>query len=557
MVHSGMRLRERITAKRAGTIGTRRVVATAAALVLLSGCDAHGGPPMPAGSPPPRPAPPAAGERPPVLGVGRACAAAPAQVRGLRASVRRGRPFVVGQIPRDMWRDPPTADASGRLAFWGFMYLPPMVVRAHRDGDRAALTTMVEQLVRFHLENPDPGRNLRGWDEGAAFRRLQALTCLYAATGDDRLRGSMYANVRVLFSPRYYGPPYRGVHNHGVFANLAVWDAGVLLGAEEWVRRARERIAAEAPLAFTPAGMTREQSSKYQGVNLDVWKRAADRLAARDPRDPVVTALRAVLARGAQVLGWLVEPDGRLVQLGNAERLAVRGATRGRGRRWRDDEAGVAVGRWSWTDPATTYYTLRYGPPIQAHGHAEHGGVTFTAGGARVLVNPGLYTYDRQSLWYRYARSAECANTAVPAGGAPVKGRHARLRSLGHREGRHRWRISGPVGAHTHTRDVTVDGPGRRMVVSDGYAEPTPFTQFWHLDPDWRLVGGDARRQVFRHVSGRVLTIVTTGVLAAPVVGAETPPAGWHFPRQGVRRPAPEVRVTSAGGPVTTTFTVS
>ncbi|HEX5741768.1 MAG TPA: heparinase II/III family protein [Pilimelia sp.] len=552
-----MRLARRATTGRVGAIAARTAAATALVLALLSGCDGFGGSPTPTGPPPPSPAPPVVGEQPrPVLGVGRACAAAPARTRGLRATVRRGQPFVVGEIPAAMWREPPTADASGQLAFWGFMYLPPMVVRAHRDRDRAALTTMVEQLVRFHAENPDPGRNLRGWDEGATFRRLDALTCLYAATGDARLRGPMYANVRVLFSSRYYGPPYRAVHNHGVFANLAVWNAGLLLGAEEWVRRARERIAAEAPQAFTRAGMTREQSSKYQKVNLDVWKRAADRIAERDPHDPVVTALRAVLERGAQVLGWLVEPDGRLVQLGNTERLAVRGAP-GRGDLWRDDEAGVAVGRWSWTDPATTYYTVRYGPPTQAHGHAEHGGVTFTAGGARVLVNPGLYTYDRESPWHRYARSPEGANTAVPASGAPIKGRRAQLRSLGHGQGCHRWQISGRVGPHDHTRDVTVDGHGRRMAVTDGYADPTPFTQFWHLDPDWRPAGGDTRQQVFRHTSGRVLTVATTGVLAPPLIGAEVPPAGWHFPRQGVRRPAPEVRVASAGGPVTTTFTVS
>ena len=81
-------------------------------------------------------------------------------------------------------------------------------------------------------------------------RRLTALNCLYQLTADDRLVTPMTAEVGVLTGPRYYGPPYHKVHNHGLMANLAVLRAR-LLGRHAWISTALARMSTEAPLAFS------------------------------------------------------------------------------------------------------------------------------------------------------------------------------------------------------------------------------------------------------------------------------------------------------------------
>ena len=115
-----------------------------------------------------------------------------------------------------------------------------------------------------------------------------------------------------------------------------------------------------------------------------------------------------------QVSGWLTEPDGKIVLIGDADEQA--GVTRpgASARSFRDDEAGLGVGRWSWNDTATTYYTVRYGPPMRAHGQEDRDGVTWTPHGVRVLVNPGRYTYDPASRFIAYQDGPSSHNVAVP-----------------------------------------------------------------------------------------------------------------------------------------------
>src|SRR3954449_12206137 len=86
-------------------------------------------------------------------------------------------------------------------------------------------------------------------------------------------------------------------------------------------------------------------------------------------------------------------------------------------RPFRDDEAGLGGGRWSWSDSATTYYTVRYGPPMRAHGQEDRGGVTWSPRGVRVLVNSGRYTYDAASRFLAYQDGPFSHNVAVPRGG--------------------------------------------------------------------------------------------------------------------------------------------
>ncbi|MDQ1714427.1 MAG: hypothetical protein QOC60_372 [Frankiaceae bacterium] len=472
-------------------------------------------------------------------------------------SLPPGRPFTVGAIAASSWRQPAVADVSWQLQFSGFMYMAPLAARAQRDGSKAVLAALVGQVAAFHVQNPDVGSSADGWDEGTAQRRLQTENCLYALTKDRRLAAGMIADANVQLGSRYAGPPLHVVHNHGLMANLQLLRAGQLLGVDAWVATAARRLKAEAPLAFSASGTTWEQSSQYQGVNVYLWRRAADMVAALPGHSDAAAAIRAVTVRAAIVRQWLTEPDGDTVQIGDADRLP--GATGAQsGLVFRDDLAGFVVSRSSWTDRAATFYTLRYGPPRRAHGHEDRGGVTWSTRGARVLVGAGRFGYDLRSSFAQWARSAASANVAVPDGAAIDTAARVRIERISAGPQTTRWRLNDRLYGTDHVRTVDISDAAATLRVSDTYAGGVTFRQHWHLDPTWRLVSAPASGQsmVFRDAGGRVLRITTTGRLALLLKGSRAPIAGWHANVLGSPVPSYEIVLRSKGPTLTTTFTV-
>ena len=140
-------------------------------------------------------------------------------------------------------------------------------------------------------------------------------------------------------------------------------------GRKDWAVRSLSRLLTDASAPWTPAGTSIEQSSSYHLFNVELWGQVVGVLSAHGVAAASVARVRGLVARAERVSAWLTEPDGRLVVLGDSEaRPGVPPPPR-TARTFRDDGAGLIVGRWSWTDPTTTYYTIRYGPPRIAQGN--------------------------------------------------------------------------------------------------------------------------------------------------------------------------------------------
>ncbi|MEU4220056.1 hypothetical protein [Actinoplanes sp. NPDC026623] len=490
--------------------------------------------------------------------------AAPAPVRDgqdIVVKLAPAPPFTVGEIKPASWRRPPVADPTWLLRYRGLLWIKPLARRAAMDGQLETLDALVDQVVRFHAENPDPNSSAHGWDEGTALRRLETENCLFALTGSAKLRQPMRNDVNVLFGFRYYGPPYAPVHNHGLMANLQILHAGNNLHREDWMDRATGRIVAEAPRAFSGRGVSWEQASGYQIANAKLWEQAADTLAGWPGTEPAVASIRRTLAKAQTVFTWMTEPDGGIVQIGDSEEIkGAAAAPPGAPRVFRDDETGWVIGRWSWTDPLTTYYTIRYGPERRAHGHHDRaGGVTFTTRGVRVLVGPGKYNYDGSSGFNAYQISPQGHNVPIPdagrAGGGPSAVTGSRVRASVHA-----WTVRDTVygTGRAHTRTVNVNRTAARMTVTDRFAGARPWRQYWHLDPQWvRVSGGvNGATMVFSHPSGRTLTVTTSGAVSSVAHGSGRPAAGWHFPRFGERAPGYEIQIRPDAATLTTSFTV-
>lgn len=489
------------------------------------------------------------------------------------AEVRDGRPmvvklgttpaFAIGTLRAENWKNPASSDPSWRLNFFSFRWAMPYLQKAVDTGQTASAETIIAQVQRFYREYPDTGSaRTPGWDEGNSLRRLEALTCFYEITKDKRFVPPMEAEATVLFSNRYYGPPNHPVHNHGLMANERLVKAGLLIGRKDWVERAAKRAVDEAHLAFTDKGTTTEQSSEYQRVNAQMWANTATTLATVLPghdENPTVRNIRTTVAQATNVSEWLTEPDGKLVQIGDSKEIAGNPApARTDAGVFRDDVAGLAVGRWSWKDPATTYYSLRYGPARFAHGHLDKGALTWSTAGSRVLVGSGYYGYDWNDPFAFWARQAPSANLAVPVATPTPNGN--RLSAVAHtaRAGRHNWTLRGNIYPRTYTRTVDVNDPGRTLTVTDAFSGRGAADQYWHLDPSWQVVSAPRNSKVarFRNDKGQTLTLTSSAPLAQVIKGGTRPVAGWHFPSNNERVEAWQIRVRWNSGTIRTTLTV-
>ncbi|GAA3347339.1 hypothetical protein GCM10020358_61750 [Amorphoplanes nipponensis] len=467
--------------------------------------------------------------------------------------------FTVGRIPATAWRDPPVADPSWRLQFQGLMWMKSLARRAAIDGQLQSLGALVDQAVTFHRQNPDPGNNNYGWDEGTALRRLETENCLYALSAAESLRTGMTADAKVLLGPRYYGPPNYSVHNHGLMANLQLVRAGEQLGVPSWKSTAVKRMTSEAPQAFSSQGITYEQSSAYQGGNAVLWGNAVTVLQSTPGSEDAAASIGKIVATARVAYEWMTELDGVIVQIGDSDEITGAAPTLSTPRVLRDDQTGWVIGRWSWTDPNAVYYTVRTGPPRRAHGqHDRGGGVTFSVAGVRVLVGPGRFSYDAANNYNAYQMSPNSHNVALPDGGS-VTSAGGKVTGSVVQGPAHAWTTQDTMFGITHNRNINVNRDTKTMKITDTYPSKSLWRQYFHLDPQWTKVSApvNGTKLVFAHPSGRRLTITTTGRMSSAVQGITRPPQGWHFPKWNNRVWAYEIVIRSYGQSSVTSLQVS
>jgi hypothetical protein len=454
--------------------------------------------------------------------------------------------FTVGSIPSSWWRNPPVFDPTWRLTLRGFVWAKLIAKRAYIDSQFSSLSTIVDQAVKFHQQNPDPSTSDYGWDEGTSMKRLDAENCLYSLMPTAGLRSSMIENANVLLGSRYYGPPRAPVHNHGLMANIQLFRAGTLLNISTWKSKAINRMVTEAPLAFSSKGVTFEQSSEYQLVNINLWTQASDYLR-QSGYTSAADSIDGTLAKARAAFRWMTEPDGRVVQIGDSTQRSGDPHPAYTSRVFKDDSTGWIVGRWSWRDPDTTYYTVRYGPPHRAHGqHDRAGGVTWSTAGVRVLVGPGKFNYDRTSKWYAYQHGPQSHNVAIPDGRSVTDNGGSVSASLVQAPA-HAWNIKDKMFGIDHSRNININRDTKTIRVTDYFPGVSLWRQHWHLDPSWQLVSKSSTKLTFSHPSGKHLVVTTTGRLSNVVRGDTSPVQGWSYPDFGSRVPAYEIVIRSYG----------
>lgn len=386
--------------------------------------------------------------------------------RGIDQLVYGGR--VVSVAPGAQWLDLAPDEPMWETLFNFGQWLQPL---AEIDAAQA-----VDIFVDRETAVADPGGGashddlLRtGWVEGAVTNRLRVGGCLWQRTNDPRLIAPLEALASAAMdATRYYGPPRFRPHNHGLSSNVVLYLVGGVLARPEWQSFAMERAAADGRRVFDSCGLAFEQSASYQLVNMALWRGANTAMGSQLVSDTAFAHARASV-RG------LARPDGVVEAIGDGFEYTVA----------RANATDVWCPRSGWAAGTLhgSHFTLRGGPRQWAHGHEDHGSVTWFAHGVPVLSDRGRASkFDEAAL--AWSRSMKAHSVFEPVGAATSSSTHM------HRSGRWRFTLSDSAGGATRERSVHIGRDSLRVIDrGTSLSSDARWIQHWQLAHGWEPDG--------------------------------------------------------------------
>jgi hypothetical protein len=271
-------------------------------------------------------------------------------------------------------------------------------------------------------------------------------------------------------------------------------------------------------------------------------------------------------------LALATQPDGRLVQIGDTYAVGPRAtagtplrfaASRGTGgtpptQRVGVYTAGYVFGRSGWGTAGTfgsmSFYSLRFGPGTQIHGHADHMGLTYYARGRNLIVDSGHDGYG-QNAYRSYLLSPQAASTLVMPGASfnPAAPTSLVSRDIGTTAQFYEFADTA-FGGYARNRSVYASQAPDFIVVFDRASGAGQYQQLWHLDPGLtvRTVTSAAAIATAPGTELAILQVPLPGQAIPPgstqvVTGQTNPYQGWVSRGQNQRQPAPVVTMTRYG----------
>lgn len=375
---------------------------------------------------------------------------------------------------------------------------------------------------------------------------------------------------------------WQGAWNHGLQQDLELLRIGCGYPADafggqalRWRQVARQQmIASFAPNRLGPAvdaqGVTNEQATGYANYAYGLWTEAERQLAACGYALP--RSITARIALMPMFLAQATQPDGTLVQIGDTYVEAprkIRGTpaqyagTRGTAgsppaKRVAVDSAGYVFGRSGWGTAKTfgqqSFYSLRFGPGRQIHGHDDHMSLTYYARGRSLLVNAGHSGYE-DTPYRVYLRSPGASNVLVMPG---VPFNSAAATALTRQDigpdGQFFAFADTAFGGHPRERSIYIDQRPDLVLVLDRAFGAASYQQLWHLDPgltvttvsrSYAIATAPGTQLQIRQVPlpGQVIPPGSTRV----VRGQTSPYQGWVSRQVLQRTPAPVITMTRSG----------
>ncbi len=452
------------------------------------------------------------------------------------------------------------------------------LVREHRrTGNAAYLNRAIAIVLDFAADHPVNGGPdpVDAWFPMHAGQRATAIACVAAVTDHAGVDAALRTHASWLSGIVGELDPW----NQAIDPHLGLVMAGCELGSSTWRNQGRAAFESLINVMINADGSLLDQAPGYGRF---IWERWG---VVKDYLDECGLApIGAIDQRRAALLDWLAwvsDPDGDISVFGDSFVTNVPPAPDGSATQYTTTQgaqgtppsgnvkvfdSGYVLGRDSWNDYAnSTFWSLRFGPGRDYHGHEDRTAVTFWADGYEVLIDSGHGGYSDSE--YREAlRSAEAHNVLVLPGETPRLREPAQLVRSDSGAG---WRFDEVSDNQwNYQQGRTVDAPRIRgvlvipddgvMVVQDRAWRPAGglFEQLWHLVPGATIVSSDRNGVVARHPSGAVdmhIRQVPLPGLSLPsnatatVEGQTDPLLGWYSEANGEREAAPVVKLRQEG----------
>ncbi len=380
----------------------------------------------------------------------------------------------------------------------------------------------------------------------------------------------------------YDAAHWDGAFNHGLKQSLQLLGAGCAYPADAFGGQAaqwqdigrRQMIDSFEPnplgAAVDAQGATNEQSTGYANFDFGLWTQAESELGACELSLPGWIASRIALMPA--FLAMATQPDGKLVQIGDTFVVGARdrpgtlleyAATMGTAGtppalRVAVYQAGYVFGRSGWGTAQTfgdqSFYSLRFGPGTEVHGHADHTGLTYYARGRNLIVDAGHAGYET-TPYRAWLLSPEAASDLVMPG-VPFdpSARTSLIRQSLGAPGQFFEFSDTAFGGRPRYRSVYVDQNPDLVLVFDRASGAPRYTQLWHLDPGLTVTAVRSSYAIATApgtqleisqipLPGQVIPAGSTRV----VQGQVNPYQGWVSHSALRRTPAPVVAMSRSG----------
>ena len=335
--------------------------------------------------------------------------------KGDIATARRGTFDIKGHptkiVPPVDWAMDPYNSKSYRGVLAGMKWIDPLLY-ASRHGDRAALKQARNIALDWVDHNPrhHPPTD-KSWENKIIADRApylayisRAAACQHLLTREQGLTliRSLRQHGRALTERKLYVPS-----NHGLFMDYGLEalakEAAFISKAPGWERFAPQRFQKTLERRIYPSeGFWLENSSSY---HLAVLKLVRDFSALAKGAAP--PSLKRLTARMTDVAGWLIEPDGKRVLLGDSNLKqtqpdALRAARGDNGMLFLP-RSGIGVVKRPRPNPAYLMFAATF--HNGTHNQADADTIDLYDRGQRILTDSGLYDKD-QDPWQVFSRSS-------------------------------------------------------------------------------------------------------------------------------------------------------
>lgn len=471
------------------------------------------------------------------------------------------------------WITPETVNRTWGFAVHSWRFMSPLLDAYVRTNDARFLKVAIScaQSWQQHVESQNVAE-MAWYDMSLSLRSARVLRLLMLTVQSEHTEDVPDLLLLAMLHQEALMRPeaFNANNNHGLYCAVAEIELGfnlkMLPGMSELYQQGQDRLSEMVDRQFASDGGHLEHSPDYHRMLLASFEDVIQSGLIESQ------AIRNRIRDAAHVLGWLVQPDGYYVQIGDTpHRQATLGpfVTDPNSQFIISDgkcgepatselhvleEAGYAFVRSPQPDEEgqriqSSYLSFQGGFHSRAHKHADCLSFTWFDHTKEILVDSGRFGYaellpddspDRLKGFYygtperQYVESTVAHNT-VSVDGRDIERRFRKpygsaIEQAAHESGTFRINARAEHPTYLHHRSLALT-PHERLIVVDKIKPLDTCAQavsWFNVNGDFAL---DVKGEIIR-ITGdglrQPLWVRSTGTLVAPVKGEVNPLRGWR-----------------------------